>query len=161
RESHFVVHMRGIPGTSLPQSMASGGQVTQILRAIPAVRTVSQAAGRAELGEDTWGVDYSELEVDLNQAGAEDIERVQRSIRDELKDFAGYTFEVLPFLTERIKETISGSTGSVAVKLYGEDLEALDRAAQDVARALASVPGNVNVHAEAQAGLPELVVRIR
>jgi CzcA family heavy metal efflux pump len=161
RESHFVVHMRGIPGTSLAQSMASGAQITRALRRLPAVGSVAQQAGRAELGEDTWGVDYSELEVDLAQAGAEDVRQVQRAIRTALKDRAGYTFEVLPFLTERIEETISGSTAAVAVKVYGDDLEALDRAAQDVARALAAVPGSANVRPEAQTGLPELVIRVR
>jgi Cu/Ag efflux pump CusA len=67
RESHFVVHMRGLPGTSLPQSIASGNQVTQALHQLPAVRSVCQQAGRVELGEDTWGMDYSELEVDLER----------------------------------------------------------------------------------------------
>ncbi len=161
RESHFNVHMRGVPGTSLPQSMASGALVTKVLREEPSVRSVAQQAGRAELGEDTWGVEYSEVEVDLDPALAPDVAAVQRSLKARLKDVAGYTFDVLPFLTERIKETISGSSAALAVKLYGDDLEALDRAAQDVARVLASVPGAAEVRPETQTGLPELVVRVR
>src|SRR5262249_53493157 len=97
----------------------------------------------------------------LHPANAEHIEQMERSIRQTLGGFAGYGFEVMPFLTERIKETISGSTASVAVKVYGNDLDALDRAAQDIARVLGGVPGSVGVHPEAQTGLPELVVRIR
>src|SRR5262249_28586842 len=67
RENHFVVHMRGIPGTSLNQSLATGKQITDELLRNPAIRSVAQQTGRAELGEDTWGVEYSELEVDLQQ----------------------------------------------------------------------------------------------
>jgi CzcA family heavy metal efflux pump len=161
RESHFVVHMRGLPGTSLRQSIASGNQITEVLRKNPAVAGVAQQAGRAELGEDTWGVDYSELEVDLHPAGAGDIAQVERSIKETLRARAGYSFEVMPFLTERIKETISGSPASVAVKVYGDDLEAIDRAAQDTVGILAAIPGSINVHAEAQMGSPELVIRVR
>jgi CzcA family heavy metal efflux pump len=161
REDHFVVHMRGVPGTSLGQSMASGRQATRALRRLPEVRSVAQQAGRTELGEDTWGVDYSELEVDLRPLEAEEAEEVQRAINDVLKDQAGFSFEVLPFLTERIKETLSGSAAAVAVKIYGDDLEALDQAAQDIARVLEAVPGQADVRPESQTGAPELVIRVR
>jgi CzcA family heavy metal efflux pump len=162
RENHFVVHMRGLPSTSLPQSLTTGDAVTRALRQDPAVVSVAQQAGRAELGEDTWGVYYSELEVDLQRLGAEDAEKVERKIKDTLATgFAGFSFEVMPFLTERIKETISGTPAAVAVKVYGDDLAAVDQAAQDIARVLNSVPGHVNVHPEMQTGMPELVIRVR
>jgi Cu/Ag efflux pump CusA len=37
----------------------------------------------------------------------------------------------------------------------------VERAAQDIARALAGVPGSANVRPESQTGSPELVVRVR
>jgi CzcA family heavy metal efflux pump len=161
RENHFVVHMRGLPGTSLPQSIASGNQLTHALRGMPAVRSVAQQAGRAELGEDTWGVDYSELEVDLEPVRAVDAKQVERQIKGMQQDFAGFLIDPLPFLTERIQETLSGSTASVAVKIYGDDLEAMDRAAQDIAAMLSGVKGSTNVRTEQLTGLPELVIRPR
>jgi CzcA family heavy metal efflux pump len=163
RENHFVVHMRAVPGTSLPQSLEMGRRVTAALRQVPAVRSVAQQAGRAELGEDTWGVEYSELEVDLQRLNAGAAKDAERSLRKALEEQVGCSFEVLPFLTERIKETLSGTTTAIAVKLYGDDLEALDAAAQDVARVLADLKdwGAVNVRPEAQKGAPEVVVRLR
>src|SRR5262249_34336325 len=76
-------------------------------------------------------------------------------------DFAGFSFEAMPFLTERIKETLSGSTAAVAVKVYGDDLDALDRVAQDLARVLNAVRGSANVRVEPQTGSPALVIRAR
>jgi CzcA family heavy metal efflux pump len=161
RESHFVVHMRGVPGTSLRESMATGGQITRALRQDPGVVSIAQQAGRAELGEDTWGVEYSELEVDLEQLAARDAGQAERRLRETLRDFPGFSFEVLPFLSERIKETLSGTPAAVAVKVYGDDLAAVDEAATAIARVLAAVPGNANVLLEPQTGTPELVVRVR
>ena len=162
RESHFVVHMQGIPGTSLPQSMAAGNAVTRALRENPAVVHVAQQAGRAELGEDTWGVEYSELGVGLKDLEAEDFEVAERSIKATLRDkLPGFSFQVFSFLSERIMETISGSIAPVAVKVYGDDLDDVDRAARDIAGVLATVPGNDEVRPEAQAGQPELVIRLR
>jgi CzcA family heavy metal efflux pump len=162
RENHFVVHMRGAPGISLQASMTAGERVTRALRAIPGVVSVAQQAGRAELGEDTFGVEYSELEVDLQRLGAEDVEQVEKKMRQAFKDdLPGFSFEPMPFLTERIKETISGTTGAIVVKVFGEDLEAIDRVALDVAAVLARVPGSIDLQVVPQVGTPELVVRVR
>jgi CzcA family heavy metal efflux pump len=161
RENHFVLHMRGLPGTSLGQSMATGAKVTQKIRQHPGVVSVAQQAGRAELGEDTTGVEYSELEVDLSRMDAAGTREVEAYLRGLDKQFPGYGFEPMPFLTERIKETLSGSSAALAVKIFGDDLAKLDLAAADVARVLASVPGHDNVRIEPQTGSPELVVRVR
>jgi CzcA family heavy metal efflux pump len=161
RENHYVIQMRGLPGTSLPQSLDTGRRVAAALAQIPEVRCVTQQAGRAELGEDTEGVEYSEFEVDLHDLGAEEVARVEREIRARLQDVAGFSFEVLPFLSERIKETLSGSHAAVAVKVHNDDLTALDGAAQAVAQALRQVPGARDIRPEAQTGAPEVQVRIR
>ena len=162
RESHFVLHMHGVPGTSLPQSIAAGNAVTRELKKNPAVTIVSQAAGRAELSEDTWGVEYSEVQVDLKELGGEDFERAEASLKATLRDkFPGFSFEIFSFLSERIEETISGSIAPVAVKVYGDDLAEIDRAARQIAQTLSTVPGSDNVRPEPQTGQPELVIRIR
>src|SRR5262249_10275795 len=143
RENHFVVHMRGLPGTSLPQSLATGKQVTAKLKENPAVLSVAQQAGRAELGEDTWGVEYSEFEVDLKRLEAEDAEKVQREIGDALgQNFPGFNFAVLSFLSERIKETLSGTEAAIAVKVFGDRLEDLDRSAEQIVKVMASIKGS-------------------
>jgi CzcA family heavy metal efflux pump len=158
RENHAVVHMRGLPGTSLPETMAAGDGVTRKLLPRPDVRSVAHQAGRAELGEDTAGVEYSELEVDLKPGNAE---KAQRELREALREVPGYTFQVMPFLTERIKETLTGTSGTIAVKVYGDDLAAIDGAAEAVARVLNDVPGHESVLIEPQTGAPELVIRVR
>jgi CzcA family heavy metal efflux pump len=161
-ENHFVVHMQGIPGTSLPQSMAAGNAVTRALKKNPAVVGVAQQAGRAELGEDTWGVEYSELGVGLRDLGAAEFEQAEQSIKATLRDsFPGFSFQVFSFLSERIQETISGSIAPVAVKVYGDDLGDVDRAARDIAGVLGTVPESDNVRPEPQTGQPELVIRVR
>jgi CzcA family heavy metal efflux pump len=161
RENHYIIHMRGIPGTSLGQSVRTGNQVTEALRQSPAVLSVAQEAGRAELGEDTEGVEYSEIEVELKWLKREEAEQAERDIRGRVRAFPGFNFEVLTFLSERIEETLSGSIAQVAVKVHGDDFADLDRAAQDIAAVLNAVPGHDNVRTEAQTGAPEVVVRVR
>jgi Cu/Ag efflux pump CusA len=153
--------MRGLPGTSLQQSMASGAKVTGKIRENPNVVNVAQQAGRAELGEDTWGVEYSEIEVDLKRLDARAGAKVGQFLQELGNDFPGYSFEPMPFLSERIKETLSGSSAALAVKIFGDDLGKLDVTAMEIARTLNSVPGHDLVRIEPQTGAPELVVRVR
>src|SRR5947208_17018096 len=109
--------MAAVPGTSLEASLRVGRQVTQELLKNPHIRSVSQQAGRAENGEDTWGTHYSEFNVDLKPLSGEEAEGVMGEIRDALLKFPGLTFRVLPFLAERMEETLSGATAQVAVNI--------------------------------------------
>ena len=162
RENHFVVHMAGLPGTSLAQSMATGKHLMRELQRFGEVRSVAQQAGRAELGEDTFGVEYSELEVDLKPTGGQAVAKLQQNMKTMLDtEGPGFFFEVMPFLSERIEETMSGSTAPVAVKLYGNDLDKLEQWAKQVKSILGQVRGNDNVQVEHQTGAPEIVVRPR
>jgi len=127
----------------------------------PAVRSVAQRVGRAEAAEDTWGTHYSEFEVDLKPLGGEEAEFVVSDIRDILVRFPGVNFAVKPFLTERVEETISGYTASVVVNIYGNDLDILDRKAQEIAQVVGAVPGATDVQVQSPPGLPQLTIRLR
>jgi CzcA family heavy metal efflux pump len=161
REGHFIVHMIAYPGTSLEESLRLGGRVTAELLRNPHIKSVSQQAGRAENGEDTWGPHMSELHVELQPLKGEAAEAVLAEIRESLGRFPGVTFKVMPFLAERIEETISGAGAQVVVKLVGEDLDLLDQKAEAVRQVLAGVRGATDVQMEFQPGGPELVVRLR
>ena len=161
KENHFIIHARGLPGTSLRESLAMGKTLTKSLREEDAVKHVTQLVGRAELGEDTWGVEYSEIEVPLSGDRAADVRRTEQWLKDTAAKTPGVSTEVFTFLSERIKELLAGAPAALAVKIHGESLDDIERTAQDVAAMLNSVHGHVNVRIEAQTGVPELVTRIR
>jgi len=161
REGHFIVHMAALPGTSLEASLRLGRQVTQGLLKNPHIRSVSQQAGRAENGEDTWGTHYSELDVDLKPLSGAAAAGALGEIRQALEKFPSLTFRVLPFLAERMEETFSGTTAQVVVNLFGDDLEVLDQKAGQVRRALAGISGATDVQIESPPGSPQMVMRLR
>jgi CzcA family heavy metal efflux pump len=160
-EGHYILHMQAVPGTSLAESLRSGREVSAALLKLPFVRAVAQRVGRAELSDDTWGPHYSELEIDLKPMGGEQEETAQGEIRKTLTHFSGLSFSLMTFLTERIQETLSGYTASVVVNIYGPDLDQLDSEAQQVARALDSVPGASEVQMQSPPGTPEIAVALR
>ncbi len=161
REGHYIVHMGLEPGTSLTESMRVGGQVSLALMQIPGVRVVSQRAGRANEVVDPVGVQLSEFEVGLQEMSAHEQDRVLQDIRAALAKFPGVTASVNTFLVERIDETISGVTAPVVVSVFGDNLDVIDRKAQEIARLVGSIHGAASIRVESPPGIPELVVALK
>jgi len=160
KEGHFIVHMSAAPGTSIEESMRLGSRVSSALRELPAVRAVAQRVGRADKSDDILGSHYSEMDVDLKRAGGAQLEAAQAAIRAKLAQFPGVNFAMQSFLTERIEETLSGYTAAVAVNVIGPDLDALDRAAREIARTLQSIPGAADVQLQTLPATPQMSIRL-
>ena len=54
-----------------------------------------------------------QIEVDLHQLDREHYEEFERFQRETLADQTGWSFEMLPFLSERIKETLAGTPAAL------------------------------------------------
>jgi Cu/Ag efflux pump CusA len=161
REGHFIVHMAALPGTSLSESARMGKLITPELLKNPSVQFVSQQIGRAELADDTWGTNYSEIHVTLKSFEGDAIEKAESDIRATLDRFPGAAFSVKTFLGERIEEIISGSTAQVAVKIFGDDLDDLDKAAGQISDVLFATDGAEDVLIESPSATPEMIVQLR
>jgi CzcA family heavy metal efflux pump len=160
REGHYIIHTTSIPGTSLHESLRIGSELTEQFKAIKGVESVSQWAGRAERGADTYGSHYSEYEVRLEPMPGSEQQRIKNKLRAVLSAFPGILFEVNTFLTERIDETISGYTSPIAVNIYGNDLNDLDTKAQTLSGIMNSIPGAANVQVRSPPGSPMLEINL-
>lgn len=161
REGHYIIHTSGVPGTSIAETLRIGTEITRQVLKIPGVRSMTQWAGRAERGADTYGSHYAEYEVDLDPLSGPEQQRVLNAIRAVLARVPGIATEVNTFLTERVDETISGYTAPVVVNIYGNDLDVLDRKALEVADVMRKIRGTTDLRLRAPAGVPQLEVRVR
>ncbi len=161
REGHFVLQVFAAPGTSLPEMLRMGTQISLELLKNIHVATVEQQAGRAELGEDPWGPHRCELHVELNPTSAEEQETVAKDIEGILRKFPGIDYEVTTFLGDRIGETVTGETAPVVVNIFGQDLDVLDAKAQEVEKVLNSISTKVSAKVKSPPGAPRLVIRLR
>jgi len=161
QENSFIMHMVGIPGTSIDESMRIGSEITAALLRDRDIKSIAQRAGRAELGEDTVGPNESEFDVTVRPPASEEVDEAQERIRRILARFPGYDFGLNSFLTERIEETLSGQRADVVVSVFGNDLDVLDQAGNGVARILSGIRGGVDVRVQAPGGMPQMLVRLK
>ena len=161
KEGHFIAHISLTPGTSINESIEIGKKVSAALMKLPYIQTVAQRAGRAEKGDDTWGTNYSEFEIQLKPLNSEQMRRAQNEIRKTLASFVGVSSGVNTFLTERMEETLSGYTSSVVLNIYGNNLNTLDKLAQETSGILSKVPGAIDVQIQSPPGMPQLTIHLR
>ena len=161
REGHFVAQVNTLPGTALPEMMRLGERISKHLLEHPRIATVEQQAGRAEMGEDTWGPHRCELHIELKPGPASEEAQVQKEIREILSSYPGTSNEVLTFLGDRIGETLTGETAQVVIHLFGNDFDVLDKAAEDVAAVLHGQSGAVDVQVKSPPGAPRIVARLK
>ena len=174
-EGHFIMHMTAVPGTSETQSLVLGKRVAKVIGDIKGVKSVTQWVGRAQNGADTFGTHYSEFEIEIGAVSGQIQDRILADIKEELAGdandedndgkaeigFVGVNFAINTFLTERIEETISGYAASTVINIYGNDLDALDRDAQQIASLLSSIKGAEGVLVQSPPGTPQVVIRLR
>ncbi|HEY2676131.1 MAG TPA: efflux RND transporter permease subunit [Steroidobacteraceae bacterium] len=161
REGHFVMQVSSVsPGTSLESMLEMGKRISADVLALPYVQSIEQQVGRAELGEDTWGPHRSEFHVELKQGAKVDQNDAQQELRRILSEYPGLQSEVVTFLGDRISESLSGENAQVAVKVYGDDLDALDTTGDKIAAVLGKLPGVVDLQFKRQSGTPAIAFEL-
>jgi Cu/Ag efflux pump CusA len=161
REGHFVLQVSStITGTSLDEMLEVGKRISADVLALPYVSTIEQQLGRAELSEDTWGPHRTEFHVELKPDATVDQSAAQEELRGILEKYPGVQSEVVTFLGDRIGESLSGETAQVAVKVFGDDLDALDAAGDKVVAVLGKVPGVVDLQFKRQSGTPTIAIQL-
>ena len=162
REGHLVLQVSAAPGTSLAEMLRIGRHITEELLKDEHIATVEQQVGRAEQGEDSWGPHRCEFHVELKpHTPGEEQEHLMKEIREILEKIPGIQSEVLTFLGDRISESISGETAQVVVNVFGDDLEALDKKAEEISKVLEKVPGAKDVQMKSPPGGPRMLVKLR
>ncbi|HEX3755323.1 MAG TPA: efflux RND transporter permease subunit [Rhizomicrobium sp.] len=161
RENHFVVQVdASIPGASLAEMRTLGTRISADIMALPYVSTVSQQIGRAELGEDTNGPHQSEFQIELKPGTDMDQSAAEDAIRKILANYPGVSTQVTTFLGDRIDESLSGDSADISVKVFGDDLNALDQSASHIVAALTGTDGIADLQFKPQSGTPTLAIQL-
>lgn len=159
RESNFVVFMAGKPDSSLGESERVGTRLAERLLKIDGIKSIAQQIGRADLSEDTWGPNISEVWMVMDERA--DYDKVLDEIREATEDIPGYLFQTKQFLRERIDEVLTGSTADIVIRVVGPDLDVLRTKAGDIASAIKDVPGVFDLRVEQQVDVPQVELLLK
>jgi cobalt-zinc-cadmium resistance protein CzcA len=164
QEGSIMFRVTSIPSTSLDESIRVSQQVEATLKQFPQTRSSIAMIGRAEKGE-TADVNYMEILVKLEPTDKWpkkiEIPELAKAMQEKLeKAVPTAVFASTQPIQMRIEELISGVRATLALKIYGEDLNTLDRLSGEMKKVLTDVPGVADLALEANKGKPQLIVQV-
>lgn len=158
QETELRIQWDGAPGTSLPEMNRITTLASRELRSIEGVRNVGAHVGRAVTSDQVVNVNSGELWVNIDPDA--DYDATVASIRDVVDGYPGLSRDVQTYSNERVTEVLTNADEDVVVRIYGEELEILNKQAEEVRQALSGIDGIASAQVEHQAEEPTLEIEV-
>jgi cobalt-zinc-cadmium resistance protein CzcA len=135
------------PTVSLTEGRKLTPQVTKLMRRnIPEITELLSQLGRPEDGTDPTLLNNLEVFVKLKpmsewRSHIHTLEDIVEEMNKNLKEIPGIEYNFSQPIRDNVAENISGQFGQVAVKLYGEDLDKLQKLAEQIQSEIGKVAG--------------------
>jgi cobalt-zinc-cadmium resistance protein CzcA len=148
--------------TSLTEGSRFAAQARLIFASFPEVTQVISQAGRPDDGTDTGGFGNTEFFCELKPKEEwrpvfhENKEALIAAMNREISKLPGATWNFSQPIEDNVGETVSGTKGQLAVKLFGKDLQVLDQKGEEVTAAMAGIPGITDLKLFRAMGQPNL-----
>ena len=157
-------------GASLDASNQASAMVDAKLRSLQKsptnpngeVLAFLRRSGRAELDEHAEPPNANEFFVVINPESGKSRKEIIKKLQDEVKEeVPGVDVEVEQPLAHLISHMISGSTAQIAIKLYGDDLDTLEKVSNEIRAAVGGVPGVSSLAVEPIRKVDEVHIKLR
>jgi len=150
---------------SLEDSNAYVNRMRVLMSQYPEVQSVVSQHGRPDDGTDATGFFNAEFFVPLKPFGrwppGVDKEKLTSDMTNALEQqFPGVEFNFSQYIQDNVEEAASGVKGENSVKIYGNDLETLEKTADSIAAVLAKVPGITDLAVLRSLGQPTIRIDV-
>lgn len=153
---------------SLPTtvSYSEASRVVPKIRAIMAqyqpVSLVVSQNGRPDDGTDATGFYNAEFLVNLKPydqwRGYKSKDALIAKMNADLSQIPGVNFNFSQNIEDNVEEAVTGVKGELAVKLFGDDLDVLEKKAAEIQSVMAGIPGVVDLTTLTETGEPQVQV---
>jgi len=153
------------PTISLEEATPYVNRMRQIIRGFPEVETVISQLGRPDDGTDATGFFNAEFNVPLKPADTwpegVDKENLTQQVNDALvAEFPGVDFNFSQYIQDNVEEAASGIKGENSIKLYGNDLDAIQKTAYKIKQVMKTVGGVTDLAVFDSVGQPTVNIEI-
>jgi cobalt-zinc-cadmium resistance protein CzcA len=150
---------------SLENSDTYVNQMRVLMSKYPEVQSVVSQHGRPDDGTDATGFFNAEFFVPLKPFDAwppgTTKEKLTQDMTNALEQrFPGVNFNFSQYIQDNVEEAASGVKGENSVKVYGNDLETLEKTADSIAAVLAKIPGITDLAVLRSLGQPTIRIDV-
>jgi cobalt-zinc-cadmium resistance protein CzcA len=152
--------------TSLSEGEKFTTNCRYVFASFPEVKTVVSQVGRPDDGTDTGGFGNTEYFVDLKPH--EQWRPIFHKNKDELiaamnralEKYPGAIWNFSQPIEDNVGETLTGTKGSLALKIFGDDLKLLEQKGEEVTAVMSGIAGMHDVKLLRDFGQPNLDLTI-
>lgn len=165
-EGAIAVNTIRLSSVSLDESVRYGTAIEKVLLAAfpDEIEHVWTRTGTAEVATDPMGVELSDLFITLTPrerwTRATTQAELVSAMEKELDGFPGMRMVFAQPIEMRVNEMVAGVRADVAVKVFGDDLDALKEKAREIEALVRSIPGAADVTTEQVTGQPILQITV-
>jgi cobalt-zinc-cadmium resistance protein CzcA len=148
--------------TNLTEGTRFMNQSRLVFASFPEVKQVVSEIGRPDDGTDTGGFGNTEYFIDLKPKAEwrpifrENKEELIDAMNREITKLPGATWNFSQPIEDNVGETMTGTKGQLALKIYGNDLRTLEDKGLEVTGLMERVPGITDVKLYRDTGQPNL-----
>jgi CzcA family heavy metal efflux pump len=157
-EGSLTIVVATTPGIALGESIKIGKQAEEALLSIPEVVSTARRTGRAELSEHSFGSSISEIETPFVLTDRSRDEFL-KEVRQKLSAITGIVFNLGQPISHKIDHIISGAKTSIAIKLFGTDLEKMYNIAIEIEEKISNVEGVADLSVEQIVTVPQIHIK--
>ena len=148
-EGDIIVQLEKSPSISLAASVALDEQIERaLLQRVPEISQIVARTGSDEIGLDPMSLNETDIFMELRPRSEwryDSKEELIDAIRQVLLEYPGINFGFTQPIQMRISEMLTGSSGDLSVKIFGNEISVLAGLAEQVATLVRTVPGSVDV----------------
>ncbi len=161
-EGDVVLSVETTPSISLDQSKDLILNIeSTIKKHVKEVKSIVARTGSDELGLDLGGLNQTDTFISFipkKEWSVKTKDELLEKIMDSLKDFKGINFSFTQPIEMRISEMLTGVRGDLAVKIFGDDIGALNELSFQIAQVLKGIKGSNEVLTTLNEGVNYLYV---
>lgn len=161
-EGDVVLSVETTPSISLDQSKDLMLNIeSAVKKHIKEVKSIVARTGSDELGLDLGGLNQTDTFISFipkKEWSVKTKDELLEKIMDSLKDFKGINFSFTQPIEMRISEMLTGVRGDLAVKIFGDDISALNELSFQIAQVLKGIKGSSEVLTTLNEGVNYLYV---
>jgi cobalt-zinc-cadmium resistance protein CzcA len=137
-----------------------------IFASFPEVTTVVSQSGAPDDGTDTGGFGDTEYFIDLKPKEQwrpvfhQNKDELIAAMNREVSKLPGVFWNFSQPIEDNVDETLTGTKGGLAVKLFGPDLTVLEEKADEMKAAMEKVPGVRDLGVQRDTGQPNLNITV-
>ena len=155
-----------LPGNvSLTEGRNLTPRIKGLLHRTPEVVELLTQLGRPEDGTDPTLPDNLEVFVKLKppeawRPGKRTLDDLIKEMDQNLQEVPGIEYNFSQPIRDNVAENISGQFGEVAMKIFGEDLDVLQKGAEAAKGVIAGVPGVADLGIVKSGEMPQIAVHL-